>query len=149
MGRGGPKRPVWAPIVGAVVLWAIGWILLPGLDPAPRGEWLGRSRTTVSPTFEDGEPGITVGRRPRNGFPRPWCPVCAVVEDHLTDNRWVNQTAGIAQLIGLGAVSAGLISLVDGGGGGSGGRLLRDRRARIEQERIERAVASSRRRRRR
>lgn len=110
MGRGDRTRSKAAPIVGAVVLWAAGWALLPGLDPEPRGDWYGRRRTVVT-VAPDGD-GLTADRR-GGTIPRPWCPPCGLVEDHVTDNTWVNQGVGIGQLIGLAALSSAGLSLVD------------------------------------
>lgn len=147
MGRErGTGSKAW-PIVGSIAIWLALWVALPGLDPGPRGHWFGQRRTAV--TLDEDGTGLTV--KPQGtGFERPWCPLCAVVEDHLTDNTWVNQTVGIAQLAMFAAIAASGMSLVNGHGPSLAGRRRSSaRRQAIDQERIERAVERSKRARRR
>ena len=114
-------RSTAVPIVGAIAIWAVGWLALPGLDPAPRSDWWGRRRTVVTISADGG--GLEAQRR-GGGFERPWCPLCNLVEHHVTDNGWVNQTVGIGQLVGFAAITAAGLSLVDGAPAGRGGDLV-------------------------
>lgn len=136
------KRTSSTPLIisGALALWVLGWILLPSLDPGPRPDWRRRPATQNS-IGPDADGGVSFTRRDRS-FPRPWCPLCRAVEDNVTDNRWVSQLTGVAQLILLATVVAGGLSLVSEvvDGDHSNRRGPSDRRRQIDEERIMRAV---------
>jgi hypothetical protein len=56
-------RNIWS-FLASIVLWAAGAWLAPGLDPEPRATWHYRA----------------------DAYERPWCPPCALVEDHVDEN---------------------------------------------------------------
>jgi hypothetical protein len=121
--RGGRGRRIPWPLVGGLVLWVVLAFVAADLDPAPRGEWLGRSR---------------LGNRTE--LTRPWCPVCGAVEDNVTENRFVSGLAGVTQLILLSLPFAFVFALARRAGASEGFRRRDDE---IEAERIERSMRRS------
>lgn len=117
-------------MAGGLLIWLVLALALGDIDPvSERGEWLGGSRRSRA----------VGGDR---SFTRLWCPPCKLVEEHVTDNRYVSTLVGIAQLI----VFMTVVSLGWQAASRVYGRAGRSRSASVDEERIRRSVELSRRR---